>query len=271
MNDVVWQVAAVFGGFVALEMLVGRFWPRQGSKRENWLDILATSQAWFLVGPIVVYLTAAIERWLLPEYADRLAGTAWWLQLLAFLLFEDMVQYWYHRATHKYAGLWPLHKFHHSPPFMGVRVIWRNGFFYDLLMPNIYFAGILVYLGFGQVYFWYYLFKLLVTMGSHSELRWDAWLYRHRVFATLAWVLERTLSTPATHFAHHATLDDPVGNPNGNFGNLLFFWDVIFGTARITRRYPEHYGLTEEPGKPADPWYVYIFYPLFRSGMPRQD
>ena len=29
----------------------------------------------------------------------------------------------------------------------------------------------------------------------------------------------------------------------GNFGNLLFFWDVLFGTAKITRRYPETYGV----------------------------
>ncbi len=112
---------------------------------------------------------------------------------------------------------------------------------------------------------YYQVTKLVVTMAAHSELRWDRWLYRSPRLAPLAWVVERTFSTPATHFAHHAAMDDPVGNPNGNFGNLLFFWDVLFGSARITRRYPERFGLPEEPGGKPDPWYVLSFYPLFRA------
>lgn len=265
MDQQLWVVGAVFGGYVLLELLRGVFRPRNGDRRESMLDILATSQAWFLVGPLVVYFTAAIERVLLPDHAGAWSGTHWALQVLAFLIADDLVQYSYHRASHRFSWLWGMHKFHHSAPYMGVRVIWRNGFFYDLLMPNLYLSGVLVYLGFGEVYLWYYGVKVLVTMGSHSTLRWDAWLYRHRALAPLAWVIERTISTPATHFAHHADLQDPVGNPNGNFGNLMFLWDVIFGSARITRRYPERYGLPEEPGGQPDPWYVYIFYPLLRT------
>lgn len=266
MDNFVWVIGAVFGAYIVAELLLGRFWPKNANARENWLDILAASQAWFLVGPLVVYFTAAIERWLLPEYADRLADTPVWMQALAFLVADDMVQYWWHRSSHKWPLLWGMHKFHHSPPFMGVRVIWRNGFFYDLLMPNLYLSGVLVYLGFGEVYFWYYLVKLIVTMGAHSELRWDAWLYKHRALAPLAWLVERSVSTPATHFAHHALTDkDGVGNPNGNFGNLLFFWDVLFGSARITRRYPQEFGVPVPPGTKPDSWYVYIFYPIFRA------
>ncbi|MGH8530337.1 MAG: sterol desaturase family protein [Nevskiales bacterium] len=270
MDNFIWVIGAVFGSYILLELLLGRFWPKNGSRRENLLDVLAASQAWFLAGPLVVYFTAAIERGLLPGYADQFAGMPWYLQLLAFVIADDMVQYWWHRATHKFPLLWGMHKFHHSPPFMGVRVIWRNGFFYDLLMPNLYFSGVLVYLGFGEVYFWYYLLKLCVTMGAHSELRWDAWLYKYPGLAPLAWLVERSVSTPATHFAHHAISDeDGVGNPNGNFGNLLFFWDVLFGTARITRRYPERFGVPQEPGIAPDPWYVYIFYPIFRAPSER--
>ena len=259
-------IVLVFGGIIVLELLFGVFRPAQhGSRRETMLDILAASQAWLLVGPAVVYLSAAIETSLIPQYAGAWAGTHWALQVLAFLIFDDLVQYSFHRATHKFGWLWGLHKFHHSPPFMGVRIIWRNGFFYDLLLPNLYLSGILVYLGFGEVYLYYYGFKIVVTMASHSTLRWDRWLYQYKALSPLAWVIERTFSTPATHFAHHAALHDPVGNPNGNFGNLMFLWDVIFGTAKITRQYPQEYGLPEEPGGKPDPWYVYIFYPLLRA------
>ena len=63
----------------------------------------------------------------------------------------------------------------------------------------------------------------------------------------LAWVLERTISTPATHWAHHAlTNDDGIGHYKGNFGNLLFVWDMLFGTAKITRRYPANVGLQDD-------------------------
>ena len=41
--------------------------------------------------------------------------------------------------------------------------------------------------------------------------------------------------------ARHA--DDPAVHYKGNFGNLLFFWDVLFGTAKITRSYPQSYGV----------------------------
>ena len=40
--------------------------------------------------------------------------------------------------------------------------------------------------------------------------------------------------------------DDGIGHYKGNFGNLLFVWDVLFGTAQITRRYPAKVGLPDD-------------------------
>lgn len=68
--------------------------------------------------------------------------------------------------------------------------------------------------------------------------------YNSRWLSPLMWAVERTISTPATHFAHHGKhLNDGVTHYKGNYGNLLFFWDVLFGTAKITRRYPENVGV----------------------------
>jgi sterol desaturase/sphingolipid hydroxylase (fatty acid hydroxylase superfamily) len=265
MENIALNVLWVFAAYCVLEILFRRFRPPTASKSENWLDLLGLSQAWFVAGPLAAWGGSLIQRHFLPEYADAWAGTHWALQVLAFLVLDDMVQYWWHRLSHRYAWMWGLHKFHHSPPYMSVRIIWRDGFFHTLLMPNLYLSSTLIYLGFGEVYIGYQITKLVVTMGAHSELRWDRWLYRYPVLAPLAWVVERTISTPATHFAHHAALDDPVGNPNGNFGNLMFFWDVLFGSARITRQYPQRFGLPEEPDGKPDPWYVLSLYPLFRA------
>ena len=107
------------------------------------------------------------------------------------------------------------------------------------MMPGLWIGGVAVYLGFGPIYAAYLVIKLAVILGAHCAWAWDAPLYRIRALHPLMWVLERTISTPATHWAHHAlTNEDGIGHYKGNFGNLLFFWDVLFGTAHITRKYP---------------------------------
>ncbi len=72
--------------------------------------------------------------------------------------------------------------------------------------------------------------------------------------------MERTISTPATHSAHHGKhQSDGITNYKGNYGNLLFFWDVLFGTARITRKYPDEFGVENlEPVTAAQQ----LFWPL---------
>jgi hypothetical protein len=85
----------------------------------------------------------------------------------------------------------------------------------------------------------------------------------------VAWVLERLISTPATHHAHHAaTTDDGVGYYKGNFGNMFFLWDVIFGTAHISRRYPTAFGISHYEG---DPWYAQVLWPVFKSNVPGSE
>ncbi|MEI7497147.1 MAG: fatty acid hydroxylase, partial [Betaproteobacteria bacterium] len=82
----------------------------------------------------------------------------------------------------------------------------------------------------------------------------------------IMWVLERTISTPATHWAHHAiTQKDGVGHYKGNFGNMLFIWDLIFGSALITRKYPEKVGLIDDKLFGQERWYHQMFFPLFQS------
>ena len=51
----------------------------------------------------------------------------------------------------------------------------------------------------------------------------------------------------------------------GNFGNLLFFWDVLFGSAHFTRQYPPRVGLMDDQIYGKERWFVEMFYPLLRS------
>lgn len=149
---------------------------------------------------------------------------------------------------------------------MSIRVTYRNNFFYYLLMPGLWIAGVLIFLGFGKVYAVYIVLKLAVILGAHCAWRWDEPLYRVKALRPLMWVVERTISTPATHWAHHAlTNADGVGHYKGNFGNFLFLWDVLLGSAHITRRYPEKVGLQDDLVYGQERWYHQMFFPVLQS------
>jgi sterol desaturase/sphingolipid hydroxylase (fatty acid hydroxylase superfamily) len=60
-------------------------------------------------------------------------------------------------------------------------------------------------------------------------------------------------------------MDDGIGHYRGNYGNLLFFWDVLFGTAKITRRYPPQVGLKDDVDNGAERWLIQLLYPLVKS------
>ena len=49
---------------------------------------------------------------------------------------------------------------------------------------------------------------------------------------------------------------------------MFFLWDVIFGTAHISRQYPREYGISHYEG---DPWYAQLFWPIFKSNIPGSE
>ena len=127
---------------------------------------------------------------------------------------------------------------------MSVRLVYRNNIIYYAMMPSLWMSGVLIWLGLGWVYAGYIVVKLLVITSAHSDVAWDKPLYAKKWLSPVMWVVERTISTPATHHAHHGRhADDPAVHYKGNYGNLLFFWDVLFGTAKITRTFPVSYGV----------------------------
>lgn len=258
------SVVTVFGVFAVAEVAIGKFFAHEASAEDNRLD-LAVGVMFPVVSGLVFAAAQAICGWLMPTARDSWADWSWWQMVLVLLVADDFTQYLWHRLSHT-SFMWPLHRAHHSAAYMSVRVVYRNNAFYYALMPGLWLSGALLYLGFGWIFVGYSIVKLTVIIGAHSAVRWDQVLYRHRRLRPLAWVLERTISTPATHFAHHAlTQDDGIGHYIGNYGNLLFLWDVLFGTARITRQYPPAYGLKDDRRHGSEKWYTQLLFPLFRS------
>jgi sterol desaturase/sphingolipid hydroxylase (fatty acid hydroxylase superfamily) len=180
-----------------------------------------------------------------------------------------MTQYWWHRLSHSNIMMWKLHRPHHVVKEMGVLVTYRNAILYYALMPGIWLSGFLIYLGMGYIYLFYIAIKLSVILLAHSETKWDRFLYKYKFLSPIAWLIERIFSTPSTHFAHHGlTAEDGVSHPNGNYGNLLFIWDIIFKTAKITRKYPKTFGAWNQIN---EPWYVQLMFPFIRSKRPESE
>lgn len=256
---------ALFALFGIIEMWRGRFLAKTATREDNWLDLVVFNVFPIVIIPAIFTITFWIGTSYFPTYQDLWAGWSWWQMILMLLVTDDMTQYWWHRLSHV-SWMWPFHRAHHAGAYMGVRVVYRNNFFYYAAMPGLWLSAILVYLGFGWVYVAYSITKITILVGAHSEARWDEMLFRRRWLHPLTWILERTISTPCTHFAHHAlSQDDGIGHYRGNYGNLLFFWDVLFGTALITRKYPPAFGLPDDLRHGSERWYIQFLYPLFRS------
>lgn len=251
--------------FALAEFASGRYKNFKATRDDAKLELFMFLSLLVFTQPFVFAVTGRLATLWFAQYHNALAGLPWWAMFAILLVGDDMTQYWWHRISHTPA-LWPLHRAHHTAHYMSIRVTYRNNFFYYLMMPGIWVAGVFVYLGFANVYLVYLVIKLTVILGAHSAVRWDEPLYRVKALSPLMWLLERTVSTPATHWAHHAiTNRDGIGYYKGNFGNLLFFWDVLFGTAHITRRYPAQVGLRDDELFGKERWFTEMFYPLIRS------
>ena len=255
----------IMASFAGAELISRRYQNFKATKDDGKLELLMFLSLIILIQPLILAITSKAGALWFPEYKGALTYLPWWLMFAILLVGDDMTQYWWHRISHS-PLLWPLHRAHHTAHYMSIRITYRNNFFYYLMMPGIWVSGVLVYLGFGNVYLVYLTIKLTVILGAHCAVRWDEPLYRIKALSPLMWIVERTISTPATHWAHHAlTNQDGVGHYKGNFGNLLFFWDILFGSAYITRKYPAEVGLKDDQIFGKERWYVEMFYPLIRS------
>lgn len=253
----------------ALEALGGLYLQDKRTKNDFTIELVSLLTLPTLVQPGIFLLVFGIGNSWFPQYEDFYINLSIGWQILAFLVLDDMTQYWWHRLSHVNRTMWKLHRPHHVVEEMGVLVTYRNALLYYAFMPGIWLSAVLIFLGMGYVYLFYLPIKLTVILLAHSETKWDRFLYKYKALSPLAWVIERTISTPSTHFAHHGlTAEDGVSHPNGNYGNLLFIWDVIFGTAKITRQYPTKFGAWN---KIKEPWYVQLMFPILRSNKPESE
>ena len=256
-------------GFPVITLVVGvaefafGLYDEKWTKREKLVDVICYFLPKIVVKPITLYFSLTILPYVLPAFKDTLIWIPFWWAFFIIAVSDDLTQYWYHRLHHQLPWLWRFHRTHHSAPYMGMAMASRQNIIYTIFFSQTFLTAAMVYLGLGYATLFVKVIKRLITLGAHSSIPWDKPFYTYKVLQPVGWVLERLVSTPATHQAHHAdTDDDGIGHYKGNFGNMFFIWDLIFGTGIITRKYPKSFGIKHYK---SEEWYAQIFWPIFKS------
>ena len=58
-----------------------------------------------------------------------------------------------------------------------------------------------------------------------------------------------------------------IGNYKGHFGNMLFIWDLLFGTAHITQQHTAEVGLQDDRLLGKERWFHEMFFSLLQSAL----
>jgi sterol desaturase/sphingolipid hydroxylase (fatty acid hydroxylase superfamily) len=257
------------GGLLVIMVVVGivefsfKLLKSKWNNNERILDIVSYFLPGLILKPVMTYFSLQLLPYVLPGLANVFSWVPFWWGFLIIAIADDLTAYWYHRLHHEIPFLWRFHRTHHSAPYMGMVMAARQNIIQMILYSQIYLLATLTYLGLGVSALFVRGIKSLITVFAHSSIKWDKPFYEKKWLRPIAWVMERVISTPATHHAHHANSnDDGIGHYVGNFGNMFFLWDIIFGTGKITRKYPAAYGITHYQ---QEEWYVQLFWPIFKS------
>ena len=186
----------------------------------------------FMLDPLIDTLAGALRLEGISSFnLDDLWPGVTSIPLVAFVLYLivlDFVNYWVHRAQHRYRWWWGLHSLHHSQMQMSFWADDRNHLLDDLIRDAI-FALIAVVIGVqpGQ-------FVLLVIATRSLE----SFQHANLRLSFGRWG-ERLLVSPRFHRRHHAIGDGHEGAYRGcNFAVLFPIWDLWFGTANHSVGYP---------------------------------
>ncbi|GAL83588.1 sterol desaturase [Sporocytophaga myxococcoides] len=244
------------------EFIAGRYDKHDWDENEKATDLICYAAPKILLTPVFAFFSLKALPVLFPGMMGIFSWVPFWFGFAIIAVADDLTQYWYHRLHHEIPWLWRFHRTHHSASYMGMAMASRQNVIYTVFFSQTYVTATLVFLGLGFPALFVKVLKSFITISAHSSIPWDKPFYKYRILNPIAWVLERLISTPATHHAHHADANDGVGHYKGNFGNMFFIWDMIFGTGLITRQYPAGYGVKHYF---KEEWYVQFLWPFFKS------
>lgn len=173
-------------------------------------------------------VVTGLTFWTVQRHVDWRLPIANPLTWIAYILLDDVVGYWVHRAEHRFRFMWSAHLVHHSVQDLTMANATRlspiEGFYQPIVnvwapllgFPIAMYAPITVV-------------SLLLLEFQHT-----------RVIQRLGW-LDRWLNTPSNHRVHHGTNRHYLDR---NFGGWTMLWDRLFGTYQPEDE-PVVYGVTD--------------------------
>ena len=200
-----------------------------------WVDVAYTVLSRVGILPIVTYVLfyraqvavsgfAADRGWVTPTL-EGLFPALLGQQVATFILYAiilDFADYWRHRLSHRFRWWWALHSLHHAQRQMTFWSDDRNHLLDDLI-SFVWFGFIALLIGVPPLQFplLVLLLRFLESL-SHANVRLS--------FGTLG---DRLLICPRFHRAHHGI--KAAGDTSCNYGAVLPWWDMLFGTADFAR------------------------------------
>jgi sterol desaturase/sphingolipid hydroxylase (fatty acid hydroxylase superfamily) len=195
------------------------------------VDIFYTMLSRVGVLPLVTFVLfyqvqIAMNGWLtdhgwIPPMLERVFPALLGHALLTFAIYAiilDFADYWRHRVSHMFRWWWALHSVHHAQRQMTFWSDDRNHLLDDLI-AFLWFGVIALAIGVPPMQF-----PLLVLV-----LRFVESLSHANARVSFGLVGERLLVSPRFHRAHHGVL--AFGPRSCNYGAVLPWWDMLFGTA----------------------------------------
>ncbi len=167
------------------------------------------------------------------------------VSLLLYLVAFDFLDYWIHRAQHHFEWWWRLHSLHHAQRQMTMWSDNRNHLLDDLVRDVlVVVVARLIGVAPGQ-FIAIVAFTQLSESFQHANLK--LWFGQ---------IGERLWISPRFHRVHHSIGIGHESHKRGrvvlgghNFGILLPWWDMLFGTANFELRfYPTGVRDQVEPG-----------------------
>jgi sterol desaturase/sphingolipid hydroxylase (fatty acid hydroxylase superfamily) len=137
-----------------------------------------------------------------------------WLQIV--IVLGDALEYGYHRLCHTYPVLWRLHAIHHTPVRLHTLKGGRHHFIYAFGRGVAVWLPLLVLGAPAELVYWQFAAETITGLVGHANIGFRIPRFMHRLAVT-----------PEFHRIHHSA-DPQLGN--SNFGVVLPFWDMAFGT-----------------------------------------
>jgi sterol desaturase/sphingolipid hydroxylase (fatty acid hydroxylase superfamily) len=239
-----WALFAVYGAVqvvltLAICLPLERWRPveRWAGKSFVGVDIFYTVLSRVGVLPLVTFVLfyqaqVAMNGWLtdhgwVPPTLERLVPGLLGHSYLTFAVYAvilDCADYWRHRVSHRVRWWRALHSVHHAQRQMTFWSDDRNHLLDDTI-SFLWFGVIALAIGVPPLQF-----PLLVLV-----LRFIESLSHANARLSFGVIGERLLVSPRFHRAHHGVL--AYGQRSCNYGAVLPWWDILFGTADFSRAY----------------------------------